>query len=79
MNITLLNDALVAALVFVPVVIAGTQAIKVLGVPERFAPLTAVAVGIALALGTKQTVLVGVLAGLSSVGLYSGFRAVLGR
>lgn len=61
-----------------------TQAIKMLGLPSRFAPITSVAVGIAFAMfflktSTPEAVFAGIVMGLTVSGLYSGGKALLGK
>lgn len=61
-----------------------TQAIKMLGLPSRYAPITSVALGIAFAIyflhGTSpEVVFAGVVMGLTCSGLWSGSKALLGK
>ena len=61
-----------------------TQAATHIGLPSRFAPLVALACGVGavfLILGTVTTdgALWGIIAGLSSAGLYSGVKATAGK
>jgi hypothetical protein len=70
-------------------VIAGlVEAVKRAGLPTRFAAVLAVVLGavagLVLPIGgdelsTAEAVFVGVAAGLSAAGLYSGAKATLGR
>lgn len=61
-----------------------TQAIKMLGLPKRFAPITSVAVGVAFAMfflkgSSPEIVFAGVVTGLVVSGLYSGGKTLLGK
>ena len=61
-----------------------TQAIKMLGLPSRFAPISSIAVGIAFAMfflksSSPETVFAGVVMGLTVSGLWSGSKALLGK
>ena len=56
------------------------QVAKTAGFPTRFVPVLAVVLGVASILVLKDgSLLDGVLAGLSAVGLYSSSRAVVGE
>ena len=73
----------------VPVVIALVEAVKqaVPALDKRWLPLVALALGEAWTVGTalvfgepvREAVLLGVIVGLSAVGLFSGVRATAGR
>jgi uncharacterized membrane protein (DUF441 family) len=73
------------AIVVVPIVLALTQAIKLTGfIPDHFAPLVAIGVGIIVAwLGNgndvpfSTTLLSGSIFGLISSGLYSGVKTTM--
>jgi uncharacterized membrane protein (DUF441 family) len=73
------------AIVVVPIVLALTQAIKLTGfIPDHFAPLVAIGVGIIVAwLGNgngvpfSATLLSGSIFGLISSGLYSGVKTTM--
>lgn len=61
-----------------------TQAIKMLGLPKRYAPLTSVAVGIGFAMfffkdNAPEIIFAGVVMGLTVSGLYSSGKALLGK
>ena len=62
-----------------------TQAIKILGLPSRFAPITSIAVGIAFAMfflkegSTPEIMFSGIVMGLFVSGLWSGTKALLGK
>jgi uncharacterized membrane protein (DUF441 family) len=78
----MLNDLLLASAILVPIVTALVGVVKMVGLPSRFAPLSAIIIGVAvefLAVGVvvnspsvATTVLLGLGVGLSSAGLYSG-------
>ena len=67
----------------VPLILGVVEAIKRLGVPSQFAPLISVVVGVAITLFTTGTgvesVINGVLLGLSASGLWSGGKVMLGK
>ena len=62
----------------IPLVVAVVQAIKMMGVATKFAPIISIGVGIGFAFllnndfTTPQMILSGVIYGLSASGLYSG-------
>jgi len=62
-----------------------TSVVKTIGLPSRFAPLTAIAIGLIIAflnrgaLPTDIVIMTGIVAGLTSAGLYSGTKAVIGK
>lgn len=66
---------------FVPVILGATEVAKRLGIPGRAAPVVAVIVGICLkgfGEGFRfDSVLNGILLGLSASGLWSGTRATI--
>lgn len=74
-------DNLISAGVDVGVIIGLTQAIKLLGLPKKYIPTTALVIGVCwafLSVGVSTaTAVAGIIAGLVSVGLFSGTRATL--
>ncbi|WP_069997139.1 hypothetical protein [Cellulosilyticum sp. I15G10I2] len=72
-------------IMLLPIILGVVEVLKNVGLPKRFCPLVAVAIGIILGgiyLGSgdiKQGVLKGIYMGLSSVGMYSGAKNVIGR
>lgn len=82
-----MNEVLTAMAVLTPVVIGLTEVAKrAARLPDRLAPVVAIALGVAAALlfdpalPWRDELATGVLAGLSASGLWSGTRAtVLGR
>lgn len=68
-------------LVLVPVVIGLVQVAKTIGLPIRFSGLAAIVLGIggAFLLGgtLTETILSGIIVGLSAAGLYSATRSTL--
>ena len=61
-----------------------TQAIKMLGLPSRYAPITSIAVGIAFAMfflkgNSPDIVFGGLVMGLMCSGIWSGTKALLGK
>lgn len=64
----------------VPIIIALIQALKIAGLPARFAPIVAVVLGVIsciylLPLALPVEILQGVVVGLAASGLYSGAKA----
>lgn len=62
-------------------IIGLTQAIKMAGLPSRFVPIVAIALGVCAIYLTEgvtgQTTILGITIGLFSVGLFSSGRALL--
>ena len=60
---------------FIPFITAAVQMFKGLGLPAKFAPLAAIALGIGLSLSqgviVLETILMGILYGFSAVGLFA--------
>jgi len=69
----------------VAIVTGLTEVIKRIGLPSKFAPLTAIAIGLIIsflnrgALPTDIVIMTGIVAGLTSAGLYSGTKAVINK
>lgn len=80
-----MNDILVAMAVLTPIVVAFVEAAKRLLIPGRWAPLVALACGVALAFifppdaAWRNELAAGILSGLAASGLWSGTRAVTNR
>lgn len=75
---------LTGAVAVVPIVIALVQCFKMIGLPNKFAPLVSIGVGVLVAFLLKHdmadlthTILEGVLYGLSASGLYSGIQTTM--
>ena len=69
--------------VIVPLIIGLTQAIKLLGLPSKFSALVSLAFGLVAAFLfpvalLRDTILFGLIAGLSASGLWSGVKNGLG-
>jgi hypothetical protein len=68
--------------IIISMIVGITQVIKTAGVPKRFAPLVSLVVGIVLCVlyesnvDTKQSIVDGVIAGLTASGLFSGYKGV---
>lgn len=79
---TMLFQFTAYAAVCVPITIGLVQAIKGLGLADRYIPLFSIAIGVALSfLGTaplQETVLQGLAIGLSACGLFSATKKVVG-
>jgi hypothetical protein len=65
--------------VITAVTIGLTEVLKRVCMPDRFVPLTAVLIAVALSVtfDPERSVLLGLVAGLTSCGLYSGTKATL--
>lgn len=66
--------------VLVPIVVGLVQVFRKAGLPTKLAPMTAIILGIACAVGLASydftSVLAGVVVGLTASGLYSGVKTV---
>ena len=66
-------------IVAVPIIIGIIEVLKRAGLPDKYAPITALVLGVAWSFaigGTSVTsVFDGIVAGLSASGLYSGYKA----
>ncbi len=84
-----MTEMTVAGIALVPLIVAAVEVAKRVGLPTRWAPLVAVAVGLAASLGVQaaqsapggqawvDATIVGLALGLSAAGLYSGARATV--
>jgi hypothetical protein len=82
MNIDLESSHILVDLFkFVPLVIGLTKVLKMSKIPSRFIPLSTLAISIAIAyyVQLQYPVLVGLVMGLMSMGLYSGTKKTAGR
>lgn len=65
-------------LVVIPLIIGMVEIIKRAGLPVRFAPIVAVAIGLFFGIfyldTLKEGIIVGLMVGLSASGLYSGSK-----
>lgn len=68
------------ALALIPLVVGLVEVVKNVGIPERFAPLASLVIGVALAFFVFPTlpmvILGGIAIGLMASGLYSGVRTM---
>lgn len=78
-------NEIIYGIAVIPLIIGLVQALKQVGLPDQFAPLASIGLGLALAIaqiltGAEMTplavVLNGIAYGLAASGLYSGARAV---
>jgi hypothetical protein len=75
---TIYNDVVSNSFWIIPLVVAIVQAIKMMGVATKFSPIISIGVGVGLGFlvnndfTTAQSILSGVIYGLSASGLYSG-------
>ncbi|OPJ55590.1 hypothetical protein [Alkalithermobacter paradoxus] len=69
--------------IIISIIIGLTQAAKTAGFPSRYAPLLALFLGIGISIfydtsiDVKERVLKGVIAGLTSSGLFSGCKSIV--
>jgi L-lactate permease len=82
MNIAFENYDITGAVAIVPIILAVIQALKMVGMPNKYSPIASIALGIIVgfvfrheAADLSQTILAGVTYGLSASGLYSGVKA----
>lgn len=80
-NIQIMQDLSLSAVAVVPIILALVQAFKMIGLPHKYAPLVSIGVGILVgfifrheAQDLTQTILAGVVYGLSASGLFSGIK-----
>ena len=62
-----------------PLILAFVQLFKEAGVPSRFAPVLAVAIGLGLSWAFNQDYLQGVIAGFVASGIWSSVKSTIGR
>lgn len=76
-------NELLSAGVDVGIIVGFTQALKLLGLPKRYAPITAIATGVCFSFlvngVSTVSVVAGIIAGLVSSGLYSGVKTSVGK
>lgn len=73
--------------VLIGIVVGLTQAVKMIGMPSKFAALVAIAIGIVIAylaasiapeiVAFGEIILTGLIYGLTAAGLYSGTKALV--
>jgi hypothetical protein len=77
----MIEEALANSFWVVPLILALVQAVKITGFPNKYSPLVSLGIGVGLAFivgesnTLSQTILSGVVYGLSASGLYSGVQA----
>lgn len=81
MNLDFFEGTLTSAVAIVPIIVALVQVAKMVGLPSKFAPLISLGIGVFISFlfghesgDMSQTILSGVIYGLSSSGLYSGIK-----
>jgi ABC-type dipeptide/oligopeptide/nickel transport system permease subunit len=80
MDLDFIAQAMTSAVAVVPIIVALVQVAKMMKVPNQFAPIVSIGVGVLISFlfGTGdnvgQTILSGILYGLSASGLYSGIK-----
>lgn len=75
-------DVSTSFLVLIPITIGLVQALKIVGLSKRFRPLVSVLIailGATLLLGSfdKISIVQGIIAGLTSCGLWSGTKSII--
>lgn len=75
------NYDITGAVAVVPIILAIVQALKMVGLPNKYSPIASIGLGILVgfvfrheAADLSQTILAGVTYGLSASGLYSGVK-----
>lgn len=75
------NYDITGAVAVVPIILAIIQALKMVGLPNKYAPIASIALGVIVGFifrhetaDLSQTILAGVTYGLSASGLYSGVK-----
>lgn len=72
-------------IMLVPIILGVVEILKNTGLPSRFCPLAAVGLGLILGVvylgenDLKQGILRGIYLGLTSVGMYSGTKNLIGK
>jgi hypothetical protein len=81
MNLDFFEGTLTSAVAIVPIIVALVQVAKMVGMPHKFAPLVSLGVGVFISFlfghesgDMSQTILSGVIFGLSASGLFSGIK-----
>jgi hypothetical protein len=81
MTLEFLQGALTSAVAIVPIIVALVQVAKMVGLPSKFSPLVSLGAGVLISFlfghdsgDMSQTILSGVVYGLSASGLYSGIK-----
>ncbi|SHG89095.1 holin [Tepidibacter thalassicus] len=68
--------------IMISLIIGITQAIKIAGLPKKFAPIVSLVLGIIMCVffeskgDIKQSVLDGIILGLTASGLFSGYKSM---
>ena len=68
-----MDEIVIYGMALVPIIMGLIELLKRVGIPKRYTPLFAVLIGIAPD-DPKKAVLLGIVLGLSSIGLYSGTK-----
>ena len=63
--------------ILIPIVTGLVSAIKTAGLPSKYAPAVSLVLGIAAAYLINDTIVSGLVIGLSASGLYSGVKATV--
>jgi hypothetical protein len=76
------NYDITGAVAIVPIILAIVQALKMIGMPNKYSPIASIGLGIIVGFifrhetaDLSQTILAGVTYGLSASGLYSGVKS----
>jgi uncharacterized membrane protein (DUF441 family) len=71
------------SIIFAPIILGIVQALKMSDIPDKYAPIISIFVGVIIAFITNeatlwgQNILSGLVYGLSASGLYSGTKSVM--
>lgn len=80
MNITEVFQLTPLALGAIPVIVGLVQVIKGVGLPNKYAPVASIVLGVTIlaivGLAWQAFLIQGIIVGLSAAGLYSGSKAV---
>lgn len=75
------NYDITGAVAVVPIILAIIQALKMIGMPNKYSPIASIGLGVIVGFifrhetaDLSQTILAGVTYGLSASGLYSGIK-----
>lgn len=76
------NYDITGAVAIVPIILAIVQALKMIGMPNKYSPIASIGLGVIVGFifrhdtaDLSQTILAGVTYGLSASGLYSGVKS----
>ena len=81
MDLNFVNYDITGAVAVVPIILAVIQALKMIGLPNKYSPIASIGLGVIIGFlfrhdsaDLSSTILAGVTYGLSASGLYSGIK-----